>query len=95
MEVLEEKENPLFSRKEVILVEREAKATPSRQALLEEIGNKFGVSKERVVINQIIQRFGKERIIKARIYASAEEARKNEGKHLFERGKKKEVQPNA
>ena len=71
--IIQEKENPLFSRKEVhVLVKDEI--TPSKEASKEIVAKEFKADKELIRIRKIDSRFGaKEFTIIADIYSSPEE----------------------
>ncbi|MBI5229324.1 30S ribosomal protein S24e [Candidatus Micrarchaeota archaeon] len=89
METVEQKENPLQGRKELILV-MESEKTPSRKELVDELCKKFGVSQEQVILNKVDHPFGSRRItVRAKIYSSLEQAKRFEPGYRFERGMKK------
>ncbi len=79
-EIIEEKENPLFKRKE-IQVNLDAQTTPSRNEMTESIAQKFSTQPENISLKGIHGRFGsKNFIINANIYSSKEEKEKTEPK---------------
>jgi ribosomal protein S24E len=90
MDVLNEKTEKLFERKQVTVSIPVENATPSRQVVQDELGKKFG-SKEFIVIKEIRQNFGEKKVqVIARIYNSKDSLDKFEQKHLTSRGLKKE-----
>jgi ribosomal protein S24E len=89
MEVLEEKDNHLFARKEVVAL-FEAVSTPSRKSVLEELGKKFGAKHDCIVIDKVEHAFGRKTArIFAKIYSTPEQARKFERNYKFARGAEK------
>lgn len=91
MEVLQEKDNAMFNRKEVEVAIKGNSGTVSRKQATEEIAGKYG-SKELIVIRKIGQRFGdKSAIVEARIYGDKKSLEENEPAFLEERGKPKET----
>ena len=88
MNVIEEKENKLFDRKEVLVELDNSAGTVSRQHVLQELKHKFHGE---IVIVKITQRFGsKKASITARVYADKEKAEKFEPKWRMARGTPKE-----
>ena len=58
-EILEEKENPLLKRKEIVLaIDYEGGATPKKEELMQKLAEKFGVEKDFVDISRIITETG-------------------------------------
>ena len=91
LKIIEEKNNPLFGRKEIKAV-IESEKTPSRVQILELLSKKFSASPETIKIRGIKGSFGvKSFNIEANIYQSKEE------KEMIELKKKKEgaVKQNA
>jgi len=87
LKILEEKNNPLFRRKE-IKAALESGITPSRSHVLELLSKKFSVPVENIKIKGIKGNFGiKNFSIEANIYHSKEE------KETVELRKKKETRP--
>ena len=88
MDVLEEKENKLFERKEV-KAEFDAHAgTVSRKHVLDELRKKFHGE---VVIVKVTQHFGNKRaLVEARVYPSKEKAVEAEPEWRRARGMPKE-----
>lgn len=59
IEILEEKENPFFKRKEVkVEVKHPGKATPSKTELIEELASKYSVAKDCIKIDYIFTKKG-------------------------------------
>ncbi|MBS3070495.1 30S ribosomal protein S24e [Candidatus Micrarchaeota archaeon] len=84
MNVVEEKENKLFERKEVVAEFDSHGGTMSRKQVLEELKKKFHGE---VVIEKIEQKFGMKSVtVKARVYASAEKAGSFEPEWRKQRG---------
>jgi len=68
--VIEEKENPFFERKEIKLeLNHEGEATPPKNKLLEEISSKYKVEKDLIVIDYIFSKKGANKsIAKVKVY---------------------------
>ncbi len=80
MNVLEEFENKLLKRKEV-LVSGEYEINPGIERVTEEISKQFKVGMEKIVVRRIISEFGKKLFkIEAFIYNSVEDKTKVEPK---------------
>ena len=69
IEVIEEKENPFFKRKEYkLLIKHENEATPSKNQLTEELKKMFGIDESKIKIEYIIGKKGiSESIAKVKI----------------------------
>jgi ribosomal protein S24E len=79
-EITQEKENPLFNRKEIQL-SLEAQITPSKNEVIQSIVEKFSTQPENININGIHGKFGSNNfIINANIYSSKEDKEKTEPK---------------
>ena len=95
IEILEDKENALLGRREVKFAVRFMGATPDRNKVRESLRLKLGVDPKLIVVENIHQPYGEQRVEGvARIYKS-EEGRKLEHEHILAReagtkGKKKE-----
>ena len=86
-EIINEKENPLFKRKEV-QISVENQVTPSREEILGLVAQKFSTQPENISIKGIHGRFGsKIFMINANIYSSSEGREKAEPKKKV-KGKK-------
>ena len=80
MNILEEFENKLLKRKEV-LVSGEYEINPGIERVTEEISKQFKADKEKIVVRRIISEFGKKLFkIEAFIYNSVEDKTKVEPK---------------
>jgi len=92
MEVINEKENKLFNRKE-IQINIEAEITPSHEQVKKLISEKFSTKPENIRIKKIAGKFGSKVFeIFANIYSSEEDLKKTEvfSKKESEREKKPE-----
>ncbi len=91
MKVLEQKENPLFSRKEVVVLVERVDATPSRVEVLKQLSEFFKASPDTIVIDSITQKFGeRQATVNAKIYSNANALKKTERAFKLARGKHKE-----
>ncbi|MGB9577297.1 MAG: hypothetical protein ACP5O3_03775 [Candidatus Micrarchaeia archaeon] len=91
VEVISSKENPLFDRKELVVVARDFSATPNRLEVLEALSKKVNALKECIAIRKIEHKFGsKQARILARVYSSAKKLAEIEPAFVKERGKPKE-----
>lgn len=73
LKIIHEKENPLFSRKEVI-AEIKKSISPKRADAENSLAEKFSVTSDRIKVDRIIPKFGSDIfIIYARIYKSKED----------------------
>ena len=94
LKLVSEKENPLFSRKEIVY-DAPSAPTPSRDKIADAVALAAKCSKDCVVIDRIEQKFGSKRVkVYAKAYKSAADAKKHEMKFKFARlersAKKKE-----
>ncbi|MFH0835236.1 MAG: hypothetical protein V1881_02745 [Candidatus Micrarchaeota archaeon] len=91
VEITEKKENPLYSRTDIVASAHVEGATPSRQHVAAEIAKALGAKQDCIVIREIVQEFGsKSARIEASAYSSKEKLEQYEArKYLAERGKKK------
>jgi len=85
--IVEQKENPLFARKEVAFrVAHQGETTPSRVQVRQLVASELGTKTENVVIAKMASEYGRGATTGvARAYKSAEEARKTERVHLLKR----------
>ncbi len=84
MDVIEEKENKLYCRKEVTAEFDGRAGTVSRKQALQELKKKYG---DTIVIEKIEQKFGNKTVlVKARVYPDAEKAGEFEPKWRMARG---------
>lgn len=90
--VLEEKENPFFGRKELkIELRHSSAATPAKQELVKELASKYSVPEENVVVDYIFTQKGSANSIsKVKIYK--EKPKVKEKKKKVKEEKKSEVQ---
>ncbi|MEM1976831.1 MAG: 30S ribosomal protein S24e [Nitrososphaerota archaeon] len=86
IEVIEDRVNPLLSRREVEVIIIYESGTPKREEVREEVAKKYNVEKERVIVEKMESLFGAR---KARahihIYDSIEYAKKYERKHILKK----------
>jgi ribosomal protein S24E len=74
IEIIEEKENPFFKRKEYkLLLRHENEATPSKNQLIEELKNMFGVDESKIKVDYIFGKKGVSESI-AKVKVSKNEA---------------------
>ncbi len=95
LEILEEKENPFFERKELKLrIKHEKAPTPSKQELKKEIASKYSVPEENILLDYILTKKGlNEAIAKVKIYK--EKVHQKVSKEKVKEEKKEEVQNEA
>jgi len=73
IEILEDRENPLFKRKLVKLIV-ESKITPSKIESMKIISDKFKVDESKIVIDKVQGKFGRNTfLVEAKIYNSLED----------------------
>jgi len=93
MEVINEKENKLFNRKE-IQINVEAEITPSHEEAKKLISKKFSTKPENIRIKKIAGKFGSKVFgISANVYSSKEDLEKTEFFSKKELEKQKSVEP--
>lgn len=93
IKIIEEKENPLFKRKE-IKGTIEAEAVPSRAETLEILSKKFETPLENIKIKGITGKFGSRTFdIKANIYSSEQDKDSVEIKKKKEKTSEKKEEP--
>jgi ribosomal protein S24E len=90
-----EKDNPLFCRKEVVFCAASS-PTPSRAKVAEAVSVACKCAKDCVVVDKVEQKFGTKTVeVRAKVYKSADDARRVESKYKFARlersGRKKEA----
>ena len=103
MEIICERENPLYNRKEVrFVVDHERESTPGRNAVAEELAKKYNTQRVRVVIDELAGEYGVGKTKGyAKIYANKKAALDCEEEHLLKRNgiaaeeKKEEEAPAA
>ncbi len=76
--IIEERENPLFKRKE-IKISIDAEVSPNRTDILKSISEKFSVPADNIIIKKIHGKFGSKNFtISANLYSSKEEKENTE-----------------
>lgn len=87
MEIQKETKNVLFERTEVCFtVIHNGEGTPGRNAVAEELGKKYGVKRELVIIDELHSQYGIGRTDGyAKIYENVAAAKKCEVDHLLKR----------
>ncbi|MBE6527296.1 MAG: 30S ribosomal protein S24e [Thermoplasmata archaeon] len=92
MEIQEEKKNVLQERTEVRFVAvHEGECTPGRHAVAEELGKKYGVKRELVIIDALESQYGIGKTNGyAKIYDTVAAAKKYEPDYLLKRNGYKE-----
>jgi|YelNatPaOPRAMG01_1025707.scaffolds.fasta_scaffold00974_16 ribosomal protein S24E len=95
LEILEEKENPFFERKELKLrIKHEKAPTPSKQEVKKELASKYSVPEENIILDYILTKKGlNEAIAKAKIYKG--KAPQKISKEKVKEEKKEEVKNEA
>ncbi|MCS7105871.1 MAG: hypothetical protein NZ942_00945 [Candidatus Aenigmarchaeota archaeon] len=86
LEILEEKENPFFERKELkVRIKHPQAPTPSKQEVKKEIASKYSVPEENVILDYILSKRGlSEAVAKVKIYKEKpkiKEEKKEEAKN--------------
>ncbi len=89
IEIKEEKENKLLSRRELVLViSHGTNPIPSRDDLRKRISNFMNASKEQVIIDKINSEFGTDKTqVFTKVYSSKEDTIKYESEHSLKRNK--------
>jgi len=86
LEIIEDRNNPLLNRRELDVIVIYESGTPRRDEVREEISKKFGVEKERIIIEKMESLFGSNKAkAHVHIYDSVEYAKKYERKHILRR----------
>ncbi|MEM4325921.1 MAG: hypothetical protein QXU40_01315 [Candidatus Pacearchaeota archaeon] len=86
LKTIDEKENPLFKRKEVKCV-LECPSIPSRSNIINFLSEKFSIPKENIKIRKISGRFGTNLVdVEAALYSCKEEKKRLEILKKKERG---------
>jgi small subunit ribosomal protein S24e len=84
--IIEEKNNPLLNRREVVFKVDHESATPSRKSIVDRIAATMNSKEGLVVIDNLKTEFGKrETIGYAKIYETEERAKQVERPHITER----------
>jgi len=86
IQVISEKKNPLFNRREVTFRVFHEEATPSRKSIVEKIAATMNSNQGLIVVDSLKTEFGKrETIGYAKIYETAERVKEVEREHIVER----------
>ncbi|NPV61905.1 MAG: 30S ribosomal protein S24e [Methanotrichaceae archaeon] len=86
IQVIEEKNNPLLNRREVVFKIIHDDATPSRKSVVDRLAATMNSKRGMVIVDSIKTEFGKlESIGYAKIYESEERAKQVERVHITER----------
>lgn len=86
IEVMRERRNPLLNRRELDLMIAYESGTPKRDEVREEVSKKFGVEKDRIIIEKMESIFGANKAIAhVHIYDTVEHAKKYERRHILRR----------
>ncbi len=86
IQVIEEKNNPLLNRREIIFRVIYDDATPSRKSIVDRLAATFNSKQGLVVVDNIKTEFGKrESIGYAKLYDSAERVNEIERPHIIKR----------
>lgn len=86
LEIIQERNNPLLSRKELDLLIVYESSTPKRDEVRKAIAEKYGVEVERVIIEKMVSLFGARKArAHVHIYDTVEDAKKYERKHILRR----------
>ncbi|VVB63197.1 30S ribosomal protein S24e [uncultured archaeon] len=86
IKIIEEKNNPLLNRREVVFKVDHESATPSRKSIVDRIAATMNSKEGLVIIDNLKTEFGKrETIGYAKIYETEERAKQVERPHITER----------
>jgi len=86
IEVIQDRKNPLLNRRELDLIITYESGTPKRDEVREEISKKFGVEKDRIIVEKMESLFGANKAkAHVHIYDTAEHAKRYERKHILRR----------
>lgn len=98
IQVISEKKNPLFNRREIAFKVFHDEATPSRKSVVDKLAATMNSKQGLVIVDSLKTEFGKrETIGYAKIYETAERAQEVERNHIVERNTfgEKEAKPEA
>lgn len=99
IQIIEEKNNPLLNRREVVFKVLHDEATPSRKSIVERLAATMNSKSGLVFVDRLNTEFGKrETIGYAKIYETPERAKQVERPHIVERNtftKPEEAKPEA
>ena len=86
IQIIEEKNNPLLNRREVVFKVDHESVTPSRKSIVDRIAATMNSKEGLVIIDNLRTEFGKrETIGYAKIYETEERAKQVERPHITER----------
>ncbi len=86
IQVIEERNNPLLNRREVVFKIMHDEATPSRKSVVDRLAATMNSKVGLVIVDNLKTDFGKrETIGYAKIYETAERAKEVERPHIMER----------
>jgi small subunit ribosomal protein S24e len=86
IQIIEDKNNPLLNRREVVFKVNHESATPSRKSIVDRIAATMNSKEGLVIVDNLRTEFGKrETIGYAKIYETAERANQVERTHITER----------
>jgi small subunit ribosomal protein S24e len=99
IQVIDEKNNPILNRREVVFKVIHDESTPTRKSVVEKLAATQNSKVGLVYVDSLKTEFGKrETIGYAKIYETAERAKQIERAHIIERntfGKQEEAKPEA
>jgi ribosomal protein S24E len=96
VKILEKKKNELAKRTEVTAEVLGEKLIPSRAQIREKLAAQLGVKSDAIAVEKIGSKFGSSNVkIKANVYASVEELKKTEPKHITKRNVAEEKKEGA
>ena len=86
IKIIEEKNNPMLNRREVVFKVTHESATPSRKSIVDRIAATMNSKEGLVIVDNLRTEFGKrETIGYAKIYETEERAKQVERPHIIER----------
>ena len=86
IQVIQEKNNPMLNRREIVFKVTYDEATPSRKSIVDKIAATMNSKQGLVIVDNIKTEFGKrEGIGYAKIYENAERVKQVERPHIIER----------
>jgi small subunit ribosomal protein S24e len=86
IQIIEEKNNPLLNRREVVFRVNHESATPSRKSIVDRIAATMNSKEGLVIVDNLKTEFGKrETIGYAKIYETVERVNQVERPHIVER----------
>jgi len=87
LEVIEEKENPLLGRREILVrIAYPGSSTPGRREIRSRLAAKLGVDEKKLVLGPLKQRFGvPEAVAKVKVYSTQDLAQEVEPSHIIKK----------